>query len=201
MESKKLRGCTWDPNKSRWVARIFINGEQVKLGQWESQEDAALAYDYAASRLGRKVNFAGRELPERIVRSVRPKILSFERTAAIDERLATIDSEIIEEGELQGAQWAALNRASPEAIEAIRTLSDRDLVFHDAAKLAEHIGAVEEYDDYVSGDMRMSRKPIRSKLHRLAFMRSFVASAKRFFTNFEAEKHRQTAFSDKLATI
>ena len=43
----------WDKQASKWVANIGIDGRLKRLGYFESEEDAARAYDAEATDLGR----------------------------------------------------------------------------------------------------------------------------------------------------
>ena len=42
------RGVSYDPANGRWRARLYCSGKHISLGRYESEEDAAFAYDRAA---------------------------------------------------------------------------------------------------------------------------------------------------------
>jgi len=46
--SSKFKGVHWDNIRSLWAAQIRINWAKLNLGRYESEEDAAHVYDYAA---------------------------------------------------------------------------------------------------------------------------------------------------------
>ncbi|KAG1679682.1 hypothetical protein FOA52_006201 [Chlamydomonas sp. UWO 241] len=50
----KFRGVTWDDAASKWQASVFEDRQHVNLGLFDTQEDAARAYDAAIVRSGRK---------------------------------------------------------------------------------------------------------------------------------------------------
>ena len=51
--TSRYRGVSWHKQKSKWVAQIGIDGSTKHLGYFESEEDAARAYDAEATDLGR----------------------------------------------------------------------------------------------------------------------------------------------------
>ena len=55
--TSRYRGVSWHKQKSMWVAQIGIDGSTKHLGFFESEQDAARAYDAEARSLGRAVNF------------------------------------------------------------------------------------------------------------------------------------------------
>lgn len=46
--SSQYRGVCWIPKRGKWLACITIDGRSVKLGKFDDERDAALAYDMAA---------------------------------------------------------------------------------------------------------------------------------------------------------
>lgn len=49
--SSKYKGVTWFKRDSRWAAQINHNGKGIRLGYFENEIDAALAYNVAAKNL------------------------------------------------------------------------------------------------------------------------------------------------------
>ena len=52
-----FKGVSWYKSRSKWVAQIQIDGKRIHLGCFDDEEAAARAYDEAAARLGRPLNF------------------------------------------------------------------------------------------------------------------------------------------------
>lgn len=46
--SSKYKGVSWCNTRNKWVAQIKIRGIQTRLGRFQSEKDAALAYNIAA---------------------------------------------------------------------------------------------------------------------------------------------------------
>ena len=46
--SSRFKGVAWNKKRGLWVASIAINKKSLYLGYYESEEDAAHVYDYAA---------------------------------------------------------------------------------------------------------------------------------------------------------
>lgn len=61
----QYKGVCWDDSKQKWLSRIRVNGVRRHLGRFESEQEAALAYDEAAKRL--QGEFAHLNFPERKV--------------------------------------------------------------------------------------------------------------------------------------
>lgn len=49
-ESSKYKGVSWNRKMCRWIAQIRVPGERIqrRIGQFQSEEDAARAYNVAA---------------------------------------------------------------------------------------------------------------------------------------------------------
>jgi hypothetical protein len=52
-----FRGVCWDKGGKKWVARIWKDGKQAHLGNFDDEEEAARKFDEAAATLGRPLNF------------------------------------------------------------------------------------------------------------------------------------------------
>ena len=46
--TSSYKGVCWDSNRKRWMAKIGLSGKTKYLGRFEKEEDAALAYNFAA---------------------------------------------------------------------------------------------------------------------------------------------------------
>ena len=50
--TSRYRGVSWDTEREKWIATIMNRGSNVRLGRYEAEEDAAMAYDRAAIQYG-----------------------------------------------------------------------------------------------------------------------------------------------------
>jgi hypothetical protein len=48
--SSSFKGVCWDESKGKWAAKLTVNGETKNLGRFDSEADAAMAYDREASK-------------------------------------------------------------------------------------------------------------------------------------------------------
>lgn len=48
--TSRFRGVSWHTRDKKWQAQIGVNGKSLFLGHFDSETDAALAYDVAARR-------------------------------------------------------------------------------------------------------------------------------------------------------
>ncbi|NES03982.1 MAG: hypothetical protein F6K22_14750 [Okeania sp. SIO2F4] len=48
--SSKYRGVYWCKDKRKWIAEIKVYKKQIRLGRFEVEKDAAIAYDEAARK-------------------------------------------------------------------------------------------------------------------------------------------------------
>ena len=48
--SSKYKGVCWDKRSEKWYTRIKIKGKEIKLGTFNNELEAALAYDRAATK-------------------------------------------------------------------------------------------------------------------------------------------------------
>ena len=46
--SSKYKGVYWYKARSKWCSRIYIDGKQICLGMYQSEEEAGLSYNKAA---------------------------------------------------------------------------------------------------------------------------------------------------------
>jgi hypothetical protein len=46
--TSKFKGVSWDKQRGKWAAGIGISGKRISLGRFDSEHDAARAYDAAA---------------------------------------------------------------------------------------------------------------------------------------------------------
>lgn len=45
----RFKGVTWDKSRHKWMALIYYKGKQHNLGRFDSEKDAALAYNRAST--------------------------------------------------------------------------------------------------------------------------------------------------------
>eukprot|EP00618_Florenciella_parvula_P009066 CAMPEP_0119528176 /NCGR_PEP_ID=MMETSP1344-20130328/42442_1 /TAXON_ID=236787 /ORGANISM="Florenciella parvula, Strain CCMP2471" /LENGTH=83 /DNA_ID=CAMNT_0007567525 /DNA_START=95 /DNA_END=343 /DNA_ORIENTATION=+ len=55
--ASRFRGITWYKKSSKWKAQITVAGKFKHLGYFETEEQAARAFDREARRNGRATNF------------------------------------------------------------------------------------------------------------------------------------------------
>ena len=56
-DSSIYRGVSWYKNKGKWAAQIKVDNKLENLGTFDTQEEAAKAFDERAWELGRGTNF------------------------------------------------------------------------------------------------------------------------------------------------
>jgi hypothetical protein len=56
--ASRFQGVCWDSMENKWHAEIYIDGMRASSGFFDDEETAAHAYDEAAVRLGRPLNFS-----------------------------------------------------------------------------------------------------------------------------------------------
>jgi hypothetical protein len=63
--SNAYRGARWVPKRNKWVAKITIEGKVRYIGHYDTEQEAARAYQYVARRVfGEFYRGAPAELPE-----------------------------------------------------------------------------------------------------------------------------------------
>lgn len=60
-KTSKYRGVHWDRERDKWMTTIRMNGKTISLGRFDSEEDAAMAFDRAA--MARCSEFASLNFP------------------------------------------------------------------------------------------------------------------------------------------
>lgn len=73
-ESSRYHGVSWDSRRGRWVTVVCVARKKIQIAQFDSQEDAALAYDRVALHLlgaTTRRNFPGRRLKPANVDQIR----------------------------------------------------------------------------------------------------------------------------------
>lgn len=56
-KTSKYIGVSWRPERNKYRSGFKVNNKWIHLGYFDSEIDAAIAYDNAARKLGRKLNF------------------------------------------------------------------------------------------------------------------------------------------------
>ena len=49
VRNRKSKGYTWDKNRGKWSAGIGVSGKRIHLGRFDTKEEAAAAYQEAAT--------------------------------------------------------------------------------------------------------------------------------------------------------
>jgi hypothetical protein len=186
MAEKATIGCYYAKDKKRWIARIKINNEMLRLGQFLTEKEAAQAYDYVARKLGRELNFPEKSIPKAVREAVKPKIAKFKLAEKVDEALSAVDQKIWNEGEFYGVQWAMQNKHLAEKTLALKK---KDLQFAEAATIADTIGCGADYENFATGKNRDA--PVRNKNSQLAFVRAFYEGARRYFQEAKTEREAE----------
>ena len=63
--TSRFKGVSWDRTRQKWLAKICLNGLHRNLGRYESESDAAHAYDRAAIEAWGE--FASVNLPTQVI--------------------------------------------------------------------------------------------------------------------------------------
>jgi len=62
--NRKVRGCSWDWRKRRWIAQIVIDGKQRKLGSFKTETKATAVYLRVAAEVHGEFAVTARPKPE-----------------------------------------------------------------------------------------------------------------------------------------
>jgi hypothetical protein len=192
-----MAGYYFAKDKNRWVARIKVHNEMLRLGQFETEREAALAYDYASKRLNRTdLNFPGEPIPKAIRDIVKPKLEKFKVAEKLESAVVAVDQKIWDEGEAAGLEWAAF---CPGAEERVLSLNQAMIANDEPSVVADLIGCGDDFDHIVSGQNRIGRQPIRSRINQLALIRGFLIGAQRYFKDVVEERERRERAQASLA--
>lgn len=192
-------GIYHDKTRDRWVARIRIEGEKVRLGTYPTKEEAAWAYDYVGRMYHSPLNNPiGEPVPERVVRRVRPRYMAWKAEHRRQEELEEVNQEIFVEGGTAGVLWAqAHKRDESLLIKVMNTAEDKFQVVMD---LADWIGAAEPYMDWLNGESRQACRVV-TEARKRAWMIGFLNAAKRVFQEHRTEVLRAGQIRTPLPPI
>jgi hypothetical protein len=86
------RGVTWHKRDGKWMAQIYVSTTAEYLGRFDTQKEAAEAYDERAWKLGKPTNFTFDGERNELKRGkVKPQVRTETWTAALEaERAARI---------------------------------------------------------------------------------------------------------------
>lgn len=184
-----MTGYYFAKDKNRWVARIKVNSEMLRLGQFENEKEAAQAYDYAARQLGRTdLNYPGKSVSKAIREVVKPKLDKFNLAKKVESAVAKVDEKIWNEGETEGAMWASF---CPALSDQVLAITHDSIAMEEPSVIAGMIGCEEDFDDIVTGIARRTHQPIKSKISQLAFIRGFLIGAQKYFKDLRLDKERE----------
>ncbi len=192
-----MAGYYFAKDKNRWVARIKVHNEMLRLGQFETEREAALAYDYASKKLNRTdLNLPGESIPKAIRDIVKPKLEKFKVAEKLESAVVAVDQKIWDEGEAAGLEWAAF---CPGAEERVLSLNQAMIANDEPSVVADLIGCGDDFDHIVSGQNRIGRQPIKSRINQLALVRGFLIGAQRYFKDVVEERERRERAQASLA--
>lgn len=169
MADQNLTGASFHKSSGRWLARIKLS-KSVQLGYFDSEEKAALAYDYALHYLGRqKVNFPDQSTPEAILRQVRPKLVELRKEQRLAMEVAAVSDEYWHMGYTPGVQWAQGTQRDPIDLDELRC------DWSDPVSIMDALGIVELFADY-SDHFQFRGRTLLAK--KLAWLKGFIRGAK-----------------------
>lgn len=195
-----MPGYYFAKDRNQWTARIKINNEVLRLGQFQTEKEAALAYDYAAKKLNRTdLNYPGESIPKAIREVVKPKLEKFDLAKKVEAAVAKVDEKIWNEGETEGSIWISFRSAKD--YEHILDITQDSIAMEEPTVIADMIGCGDDFVEIVTGRTRRDRQPIKSKISQLAFIRGFLIGAQRYIRDCKEDRERQSRRDEQVRKV